>query len=109
MPYDAALAQRVRSIIGARTGVTERKMFGSLAWMVQGNLACAVVGEDVAVKLSDEDAERALAEPRTRPFDMTGRPARAFVVVAGDAVASDDELARWVDAGADHASSLPPK
>jgi TfoX/Sxy family transcriptional regulator of competence genes len=109
MPYDAALAERVRSIIGARMGVTERKMFGSLAWMVQGNLACAVVGEDVAVKLSDEDAERALAEPRTRPFDMTGRPARAFVVVAGDAVASDDELARWVDAGADHASSLPPK
>ena len=109
MAYDEALAERVRAIIAARTDVTERRMFGSLAWMVAGNLACAVVGEDVAVKLDAEDAERALAEPHTRPFDMTGRPARTFVVVAAHAVADDVELARWVDAGAEHAASLPPK
>jgi TfoX/Sxy family transcriptional regulator of competence genes len=104
--YDEALAGRVRSIIGVRGGVTERKMFGGIAWMLHGNMACAVLGEDVAVRLSIEDAERALAEPHTRRFDMTGRPARGFIVVAGRAVATEDELVRWVDAGAAHAASL---
>jgi TfoX/Sxy family transcriptional regulator of competence genes len=109
MAYDEALAERVRSVIGARDAVVERKMFGGIAWMLGGNMACGVLGDDLAVKMSPEDAELALTEPDTRPFEMTGRPARAFVVVAGSAVASDPELARWVDAGADHAASLPPK
>jgi hypothetical protein len=68
-----------------------------------------VLGEDIAVRLSHEDAERALAERHTRPFTMTGRRARGFVIVAGEALTSDEELSRWVDAGADHASSLPAK
>jgi TfoX/Sxy family transcriptional regulator of competence genes len=109
MAYDEALAERVRSVIGARDAVVERKMFGGIAWMLGGNMACGVLGDDLTVKMSPEDAERALTEPDTRPFEMTGRPARAFVVVAGSAVASDRELARWVAAGADHAASLPPK
>jgi TfoX/Sxy family transcriptional regulator of competence genes len=109
MAYDEALAERVRSIVTARDAVTERKMFGGIAWMLGGNLACGVMGDDLCVKLSAADAEQALTEPDTRPFEMTGRPARAFVVVAGSAVADDAQLARWVDAGADHAASLPPK
>jgi TfoX/Sxy family transcriptional regulator of competence genes len=109
MAYDEALAERVRSIIGARDAVTERKMFGGISWMLGGNMACGVLGEDLCVKLSPEDADRALTEPHTRPFEMSGRPARAFVVVDGSAVAGDADLARWVDAGADHAASLPPK
>jgi N-acetylglutamate synthase-like GNAT family acetyltransferase len=109
MAYDEALAERVRSIIGARDAVVERKMFGGVAWMLGGNMACGVLGDDLAVKMSPEDAERALAEPHTRPFEMTGRPARGFVVVSGAALAGDPELARWVDVGADHAASLPPK
>lgn len=110
MAYDEALAERVRGVVAARGDVTERKMFGGIAWMVAGNMACAVLGEDLAVRLSREDAERALAEPPTRPFEMRpGRPARGFVIVAGEAVASTGALARWVDAGAGHASSLPPK
>jgi TfoX/Sxy family transcriptional regulator of competence genes len=109
MAYDEALAERVRSIIGARDALTERKMFGGIAWMVGGNLACGVMGEDLCVKLSVEEADAALQRPDTRPFAMTGRPAKAFVVVAGDALADDADLARWVDTGADHAASLPAK
>ena len=109
MAYDEALAERVRSLVTARSEVTERKMFGGITWMLGGNMACGVMGEDLCVKLSVEDAERALTEPGTRPFEMSGRPAKAFVVVAGSAVAEDAELARWVDAGADHAASLPRK
>lgn len=109
MAYDESLAERVRSIIGTRSAVTERKMFGGITWMLHGNMACGVLGEDIAVRLSHEDAARALTEPEVRPFEMTGRPARGFVIVAGPAVAEDGELARWIDAGADHAASLPPK
>jgi TfoX/Sxy family transcriptional regulator of competence genes len=110
MAYDEALAERVKDIVGARDAVTERKMFGGIAWMVGGNLACGVMGEDLCVKLSPEDAEQALEQPDIRPFAMKGRPpAKSFVLVAGSAVAGDADLARWVDAGADHAATLPPK
>ena len=109
MAYDEALAERVRAIIAVRSDVTERKMFGGIAWMLGGNMACGVLGEDVLVRLAHDDADRALAEPNTRVFDMTGRPARGMVVVEGGSVTADADLARWIDAGADHASSLPPK
>ena len=112
MAYDEALAERVRSLVTARgdAELVERKMFGGVAWMLRGNMACGVMGDDLAVRLSHEDADDAVADPHVRRFAMKGRPpARGFVVVAGDAVAEDAELARWVDAGAAHALSLPPK
>jgi len=109
MAYDEALADRIRELIATRGEPTERKMFGGITWMLQGNMACGLLGDDLCVRLAPEDAEQALGEPQTRPFDMTGRPARGMVVVAAEAVRADDALARWVDAGADYALSLPPK
>jgi TfoX/Sxy family transcriptional regulator of competence genes len=111
MAYDEALAERIRPLVEARGAVTERKMFGGVTWMLQGNMACGVIGEDLCVRLTPEDADQALAEEDTRPFDMMGggRRAKGMVVVAGPAVADGDALARWVNAGADYALSLPPK
>ena len=109
MAYDEALADRIRPVIGARADVTERKMFGGIAWMVRGNMAVGILGDEVLVRMDPDDADRALAEPGVRVFDFTGRPARGMVVVAGERVADDEELARWIDTGADHAASLPPK
>ncbi len=109
MAYDTELAERVRAIVGVRQGLTERKMFGGIAWMLHGNMACGVLGDEVIVRLGVEDSDRALSEPDTRVFDMTGRPMRGFVVVGGQSIAQDGELRGWVDAGADYASSLPPK
>jgi TfoX/Sxy family transcriptional regulator of competence genes len=107
--YDEALAERVREVISLRESVTEQKMFGGIAWMVGGNMACGVVGEELMVRLGREEAEKALAEPNTRVMDMTGRPMRGFVLVETDGIAADEDLAGWVDAGADFAASLPPK
>ena len=109
MAYDEALAERIRPIIAARGEPTERKMFGGITWMLRGNMACGVLGEDICVRLTPEDADRALDEPHTRRFEMTGRPARGFIVVSGEALGEDDALTRWVNAGADYALSLPPK
>ena len=109
MAYSEELAERIREIIDARPGVVERKMFGGVAWMVNGNMACGVIGEDLMVRLDHDEAELALAEDHVGPMDFTGRPMRGFVVVEAMGISVDDSLGRWVDAGADYAESLPPK
>jgi TfoX/Sxy family transcriptional regulator of competence genes len=106
--FDEALADRVREILGARAELSERRMFGGIAFMLAGNMCCGVVGEDLMVRLGD-DGEAALAEPHTRPMDFTGRPMKSAIYVDPDGTASDQDLAKWVEAGADYAASLPPK
>jgi len=109
MAYDEALADRIRDVLGARSEVSERKMFGGIAFMLEGNMAVGVIGEDLMVRLDPADAEKALAEPHTRPMDFTGKPAKNMVYVDTAGTESDRDLAAWVEAGADFASSLPPK
>ncbi|HEX2096065.1 MAG TPA: TfoX/Sxy family protein [Solirubrobacterales bacterium] len=109
MAFDEALAERARAALSGRAEVSERRMFGGIAFMVAGNMAVGIVGEDLMVRLGSEDAERALAEPHVRPMDFTGRPMKSMVFVGPQGTASDEDLAGWVDAGADHASSLPAK
>src|SRR5882757_4897517 len=109
MAYSEVLAQRIRDVIGGRSGVTERKMFGGIAWMVDGNMAVGTLGDDLMVRLDGEDADSALQEPGVGPMDFSGRSMRGFLRLDASAIASPAELARWIDAGASHASSLPPK
>lgn len=109
MAFDEALADRIRDALSGREGVSERKMFGGIAFMLEGNMAVGVAGEELMVRLGPEDAERARAATHVRPMDMTGRPMKSIILVAPEAIAADRDLASWVDAGADHAASLPPK
>ena len=109
MAYDEDLAERVRDVLALREDVTERKMFGGIAWMLGGNMACGILGEDLIVRLGDGESMQALAEPHTRPFDFTGQPMKRTIFVAPEGTASEEDLAGWVDAGADYASSLPLK
>jgi TfoX/Sxy family transcriptional regulator of competence genes len=106
--FDEVLADRVRDVLAARPELSERKMFGGIAFMLGGNMCCGVVGEDLMVRLGD-DGERALAEPHTRPMDFTGRPMKTAIYVDPEGTANDADLAKWVEAGADYAASLPPK
>jgi TfoX/Sxy family transcriptional regulator of competence genes len=109
MAYSEQLAERIRDALDGRPGLVERKMFGGVAWMLEGNMACGVIGEDLLVRLAREDAAIALTEEAVGPMEFTGRQMRGFVLVDGGAVTEDDELSRWVDAGADFALSLPSK
>jgi TfoX/Sxy family transcriptional regulator of competence genes len=110
MAYDERLADRVRDVLAVRPDLTERKMFGGIAFMLGGNMAAGVRGEELIVRLSHEEVERVLLEDGVRPFEMSGtRTAKGFVLVAPDAIVSDADLAGWVDAGADYAQSLRPK
>lgn len=109
MAYDAELADRVREVLSLREQVSEREMFGGIGFMLGGNMACGVIGEELIIRLGTEDGERALAEPHTREFDYTGRPMRGWLFVSAEGLADDKALAGWVDAGADFAASLPAK
>ena len=109
MAYSEELADRVRDVLGDRGGVTERKMFGGVAWMIEGNMACGVLGDGVLVRLEREDVARALAEPHVGPMEFTGRRMSGFVVVDEAGVAEEADLVRWVDSGTDYAASLPAK
>ena len=107
MAYDEALAERVRDLLTLRGDLTERKMFGGIAWMVGGNMACGILGEDLIVRLEPDEADQALREEHTRVFDFTGRPAKGMVMVESAAIADPAGLAGWVEAGVGFASSLP--
>jgi len=109
MAYDDSLADRVRDALAPRADRSERKMFGGIAFMIGGNMAVGVIGDDLMVRLDPADAERALAEPHVRPMDFTGKPMKGMVFVDSAGTVADDDLASWVDAGADFAASLPPK
>jgi TfoX/Sxy family transcriptional regulator of competence genes len=109
MAFDEALAERVRDALAPRGDLSERKMFGGIAFMVGGNMAVGVIGDDLMVRLDPDDAARALAEPHARPMDFTGKPMKGMVFVDSGGTATDDDLASWVDAGAGFAASLPPK
>ena len=109
MAYDEQLAERIRDVVNDHPGITSKKMFGGIAFMLHGNMACGIVGEDLMVRVGPEAFEDALAQPGARPMDFTGRPMKGMVYVAPEAVSSRDDLAAWVGRGVDYAASLPPK
>jgi TfoX/Sxy family transcriptional regulator of competence genes len=109
MAYDEGLATRVREVIGGQPGLAEKRMFGGLAFLLNGNMACGVRGEDLMVRVAADDADAALEERGARPFDMTGRPMKGWLLVTPEGHAEDDDLRRWLERGLAHAGSLPPK
>ncbi len=109
MAYDEQLAERVRGALGEFAGLSERKMFGGLAFLVGGHMCCGVVGAELMVRVGAEGYEAALSEPYTREMDFTGRPLTGFVYVGRDGLSSDGDLRAWVERGARYASSLPAK
>jgi hypothetical protein len=104
-----ALTRRIRTMLDGRDGVTEGTTFDAVAWMVNGNVACGVMGDDLLVRVDVCDRDRLLAETHVRPVTTGRRTTRGFVAVDADAIAGEGELARWLDAAAGYAAWLPPK
>ncbi len=109
MAYDEGLAQRIREALADADGLSERRMFGGIAFMLHGNMAVGISGDELMVRVGPEVYDEALAQPYARVFDMTGRVMRGWVVVAAEGIADDVALDEWVQRGADFARSLPPK
>jgi TfoX/Sxy family transcriptional regulator of competence genes len=104
MAYDEELAERIRKRV---TGATEKKMFGGLAFLVGGNMAVAASGQGgLLVRVDPEEGARLVATTTAEPMEMRGKQMHGWLRVD---VASDDELAEWVDRGVAYARTLPPK
>ena len=109
MAFDEGLAQRVRALLDGRSDVADKQMFGGIAFLIAGNMACGVSGDELIVRVDRQESEALLGEPGARRFDMTGRPMKGWLLVAPEATADDGDLERWVRRGEGFAASLPPK
>jgi hypothetical protein len=107
--YDKELAGRVRDELALESDLTERRMFGGLAFMLRGNMCCGIVGEEPMVRVGPREHASALAAPHARPMDFTGRPMVGMVYVGRDGLAAEGDRRGWVQRGATFARSLPPK
>ena len=110
MAYDEDLSDRIRVAIQGEDGVTEKRMFGGLAFLVDGNMAVAASSQGgLLLRVDPDDLESFLAPPHVEPFEMRGRPMTGWLRVDPGAVESDHDLRRWVDVGVARARALPAK
>ena len=109
MAYDEQLAERVERALSTQPGMVSRKMFGGLAFMLNGNMSVGIYRDQLMVRVGPEGYEKALARPHCHPMDITGRPMKGFVLVEPGGVSTDGALAWWVQLGIDFAAALPPK
>jgi hypothetical protein len=110
MAYDEGLATRVRDVVGDEPAVQEKRMFGGLAFLLNGNLAVSASGQGGLLLRVDPDQGASLVDPPdVELFEMRGRRMTGWLHVGSEAVAADDDLRRWVSIGLDYARSLPAK
>jgi TfoX/Sxy family transcriptional regulator of competence genes len=109
MTYDEGLAQRIREQLGERPALTEKRMFGGVAFLLDGNMTVGVAGDELIARVGPDQSAQALARPEARPMDFTGRPMRGWVTVGGPALADDSVLRHWITTATDFVGTLPPK
>jgi TfoX/Sxy family transcriptional regulator of competence genes len=97
VPYHVHLADRIRSILQSAGEFSEKRMFGGLAFMVNGHMCCGVLKTDLVLRLAPGEADAALREPHTRPMDFTGKPMKSMIYVSATGTDSDQALAKWVE------------
>jgi TfoX/Sxy family transcriptional regulator of competence genes len=107
--YDEGLAERVREVLEENPNIKEKKMFGGLAFMLSGNMACGLIKEDLIVRVGAENYEKTLGKPHAHKMEFTGRAMKGFVMVDAEGCEDDKALAKWVKQGVDYARSLPAK
>ena len=108
MAFDELLADRVRTCLQQVAAVSEKKMFGGLAFLTGGHLTVGVYGDELIARIGAQDMDAATAQPGVRPFAMTGRPMRGIVVIRS-AVLDDKALDRWIGQARSYMAGLPPK
>ena len=109
MAYEESVAVRVRQRLQSRDDVIEKKMFGGLAFMVSGHMACGINGEELMVRIGPDGYAEALAQSHAREMDFTGRALKGFVYVAPEGFADDRLLGGWLQRALAFVDSLPPK
>lgn len=109
MAYDQILAQRIRTALQDIPALQEKKMFGGVGFILRGNMACGVNGNDLIVRVGPERYQAALAQPFTRVFDLTGKPMSGWIVVDSEGVSDESALRQWVLQGVQFVETMPAK
>jgi TfoX/Sxy family transcriptional regulator of competence genes len=110
MAYDEELAGRIRELVAGEQGLTEKKMFGGLAFLVNGNMSVAASGEGgLLVRVDPDESEGLVEKPGVETMVMRGRPMAGWLLVDAGAVRTKQQLGAWVRRGVGRARSLPPK
>lgn len=108
MAYNLKLAERIRSELSGLPFV-EKKMFGGVGFLLNGNMACGVNKDDLIVRVDPEKHGTLLKKPHAKPFDLTGKPMKGWLLVEVDGVKTEKQLSAWVKEGVEFALTLPPK
>lgn len=106
MTYDEKLAIRIRKSLKGKRSITEKKMFGGLAFLQNGKMFCGIINDDLVVRTGPENYEKALARPHTRVMDFTGKPMKGFVYVGPAGCKTGKALSEWICLGIDHTKTL---
>lgn len=109
MAFDEGLAERIRESLHGRRGVTERKMFGGLAFLLKGHMFVGILGDTLMARVGPDSYAEALAQKHVREMDFTGKPMKGYVFVAPEGFESDAALEGWVSRCAKFVETLPPK
>jgi TfoX/Sxy family transcriptional regulator of competence genes len=109
MGYDKGLAERVRSLLEAKPGFSEKKMFGGVCFLLRGNMACGILNDDLIVRAGPQKYRDLLKLPNTREFDITGKPMKGWVMVSYEGHGTKEKLAFWVKQGVAFTLKLPAK
>jgi hypothetical protein len=107
--YDRALADRIRGAVADRPNVTEKQMFGGLAFLLAGKTFCGIVKNDLMVRVGPDRYKESLRLPHVRPMDFTGRPLTGYVYVGPEGSRTQRMVAAWVERGTAFVATLPDK
>ncbi len=109
MAYNEHLAKRIRTALARKKNIEERKMFGGLCFLLHGNLLVGVWKDSLIARVGPDQAEEALLEPHVHPFDITGRPMKAWVLVEAAGIESDQVLKDWIQRAVAFVGKMPAK
>jgi TfoX/Sxy family transcriptional regulator of competence genes len=109
MAYDEALAKRIRAVVSDRPAVSEKKMFGGLAFMLNDYMFCGVQQDMLMARIGPDQYANSLKMPFVREMDFTGRPLKGYVYVLPEGIETERDLREWVDLCAEFVLTLPPK
>ena len=109
MAFDESLAERIRQSLGRKKGIKEKKMFGGIGFLLNGNMCVGVWKDSLIVRLKPEQWEEALKEPHVKEFNITGRSMKGWLLVGPNGVEDDDQLNEWLQRAVKFVGKLPAK
>jgi TfoX/Sxy family transcriptional regulator of competence genes len=109
MAYDEQVAHRIRQALPQGPHITEKRMFGGIAFLLNGNMFCGVIGDQFVARIGPSEAEAAMRRPHVKPMDFTGRPLKAYVYISPDGVRTRPALQKWLRLALKFAATLASK